>query len=379
MTPLEYLSQEKFQSFKPGFDRVERLLEALGHPERKLRFFHVAGTNGKGSTCACVSSILTKAGYRTGLYISPFVVCWNERVQIDGQYISDEEFAQAVAAVGAAAEAMDDLPSQFELETALALWHFARRGCDLAVMEVGMGGAWDATNVIPAPEAAVLCAIALDHTAVLGNTVGEIAAVKAGIIKPGCDVVSYGNEPEAEKVMNQLLLTAAALKAPVIRLWAGTKAPENTTAAERKQIEYELNRLVDQADKKGVRLATEYHRGTLTQNAESAAALMEAVPGLYTYWQPNPDVSEQTNRDELARMLPWLLNVHVFQWTAPGNQRHPLAEGTAIWTEYIRKASAEKSRDHHFLLEFVKDDSREQCLADASVLNRIVKESEKYL
>ena len=204
MTPLEYLSQEKFQSFKPGFDRVERLLEALGHPERKLRFVHVAGTNGKGSTCACIASILTKAGYRTGLYISPFVVCWNERVQIDGQYISDEEFAQAVAAVGAAAEAMDDLPSQFELETALALWHFARRGCDLAVMEVGMGGAWDATNVIPSPEAAVLCAIALDHTAVLGNTVGEIAAVKAGIIKPGCDVVSYGNEPDAEKVIDEV-------------------------------------------------------------------------------------------------------------------------------------------------------------------------------
>lgn len=204
MTPLEYLSQEKFQSFKPGFDRVERLLEALGHPEKKLRFVHVAGTNGKGSTCACIASILTKAGYRTGLYISPFVVCWNERVQIDGQYISDEEFAQAVAAVGAAAEAMEDLPSQFELETALALWHFARRGCDFAVMEVGMGGAWDATNVIPAPEAAVLCAIALDHTAVLGNTVGEIAAVKAGIIKPGCDVVSYGNEPEAEKVIDEV-------------------------------------------------------------------------------------------------------------------------------------------------------------------------------
>ena len=201
----------------------------------------------------------------------------------------------------------------------------------------------------------------------------------------GLKVTSYGSylkvgeQPETEKVMDQLLLSAAALKAPVIRLWAGTKAPENTTAAERKQIEYELNRLVGQADKKGVRLATEYHRGTLTQNAESAAALMEAVPGLYTYWQPNPDVSEQTNRDELAHMLPWLLNVHVFQWTAPGNQRHPLAEGTAIWTEYIRKASAEKSRDHHFLLEFVKDDSREQCLADASVLNRIVKESEKYL
>ena len=157
MTPLEFISQEKFQGFKPGFDRVKVLLEKLGHPERKMKFVHVAGTNGKGSTCACISSILTKAGYKTGLYISPYVICWNERVQINGEYISDEEFARAVSVIGPVAEAMEDPPSQFELETALALWYFADQGCEFAVMEVGMGGEWDATNVIPAPEAAVLC------------------------------------------------------------------------------------------------------------------------------------------------------------------------------------------------------------------------------
>ena len=204
MTPLEYISQEKFQGFKPGFDRVEALLEKLGHPEKKLRFVHVAGTNGKGSVCACISSILTRAGYRTGLYTSPYVICWNERVQVDGRYISDGEFADAVAVLGPAAETMEDPPSQFELETALALWYFAEKNCDFAVLEVGMGGAWDATNVIPAPEAAVLCAIALDHTAVLGSTVAEIAGVKAGIIKPGCDVVSYGNEEAAEAVISEV-------------------------------------------------------------------------------------------------------------------------------------------------------------------------------
>ena len=207
MTPLEFISQEKFQGFKPGFDRVRVLLEKLGHPERKMKFVHVAGTNGKGSTCACISSILTKAGYKTGLYISPYVVCWNERVQIGGEYISDGEFARAVSVIGPVAEAMEDPPSQFELETALALWYFADQGCEFAVMEVGMGGEWDATNVIPAPEAAVLCAIALDHTAVLGSTVAEIASVKAGIIKPGCDVVSYGNEPEAEKVIEEVCMS----------------------------------------------------------------------------------------------------------------------------------------------------------------------------
>ena len=204
MTPLEYISQEKFQGFKPGFDRVQTLLEKLGHPERKLRYVHVAGTNGKGSVCACTASILKEAGYKTGLYISPFVICWNERVQVNGEYITDAEFAEAVAAIAPAADSMEDPPSQFELETALALWFFAHKGCEIAVMEVGMGGAWDATNVIPSPEAAVLCAIALDHTAVLGGTVAEIAEVKAGIIKPGCDVVSYGNEPDAEKVIDRV-------------------------------------------------------------------------------------------------------------------------------------------------------------------------------
>ena len=200
MTPLEYLSQEKFQGFKPGFDRMNALLDGLGHPERRLRYIHVAGTNGKGSTSSCIASILTKAGYRTGLYTSPYVICWNERVQIGGEYISDDDLALAVEALKPVADAMADAPSQFELETALAFWHFARKQCDFVVLEVGMGGAWDATNVIPAPEVAVLCAMALDHTAVLGSTLGEIASVKAGILKPGCDAVSYGNEPEAEAV-----------------------------------------------------------------------------------------------------------------------------------------------------------------------------------
>ena len=204
LSPLAYISQEKFQGFKPGFDRMNALLDGLGHPERQLRCIHVAGTNGKGSTSACITSILTCAGYRTGLYTSPFVIRWNERVQIGGEYISDADFAEAVEALKPVAEAMEDAPSQFELETALAFWHFARKKCDYAVIEVGMGGAWDATNVIPAPEAAILCAMALDHTAVLGNTLGEIAAVKAGIIKPGCDVVSYGNAPEAEAVFESV-------------------------------------------------------------------------------------------------------------------------------------------------------------------------------
>ena len=204
MTPLEYISQDKFQGFKPGLERMRALLDGLGEPEKKFRCIHVTGTNGKGSVSSCLASVLTAAGYRTGLYTSPYVICWNERVQVGGEYISDADLADAVDAIRPVADAMEDAPSQFELETAIAFWHFAKVGCEFAVIEVGMGGAWDATNVIPAPEAAVMCAMALEHTAVLGKTLDAIARVKAGIIKPGCSVVSYANEPEAEAVFEEV-------------------------------------------------------------------------------------------------------------------------------------------------------------------------------
>ena len=198
---LDFFSQARFQGFKPGFARTQALLDALGNPERELKYVHVAGTNGKGSVCACLSSILTAAGYKTGLYTSPYVVCWNERVQVNGEYISDADLLEAIEVVRPIAETMADAPTQFEVETALAIWWFAHVRCDVAVLEVGMGGEWDATNVIPAPEAAVICAIGLDHTGTLGNTPAEIAGVKAGIIKPGCSVASYGSDPEAEAVI----------------------------------------------------------------------------------------------------------------------------------------------------------------------------------
>ena len=200
-TPLEFFSQERFQGFKPGFSRTQALLDALGNPERQLRYVHVAGTNGKGSVSSCIASILTRAGYKTGLYTSPYVICWNERIQVCGAYISDADLEKAVSVIRPVAETMEDAPTQFEVETALALWYFAHVKCDIAVLEVGMGGEWDSTNVIPAPEVAVLCAIGLDHTGVLGSTVGEIAGVKSGIIKPGCSVASYGSGREAEAVI----------------------------------------------------------------------------------------------------------------------------------------------------------------------------------
>jgi dihydrofolate synthase/folylpolyglutamate synthase len=199
-SPPEYLLQERFQQVKPGLDRTRELLARLGEPQKKLKTVHVAGTNGKGSVCACIASVLRHAGYTVGMYTSPSVVCYNERYQINGEYISDEELARGLEKLAPFIDAMEDTPTQFEIETALALDLFAENGCDIAVIEVGMGGRWDATNVIDSPEAAVICAIGLDHCGMLGGTEAEIARVKAGIIKPGCDAVLYpsGEEPDAE-------------------------------------------------------------------------------------------------------------------------------------------------------------------------------------
>lgn len=198
---LDFIHGVDWRGSRPGLSRVRELMERLHHPERGLKYVHVTGTNGKGSTCAMLSGILQAAGYRTGLYTSPYIFRFNERMQIDGAAIPDEELCALVEELKPVAESMADAPTEFELVTALALLWFARKRCDIVVCEVGMGGEFDATNVIPAPEAAVLTAIGLDHTAVLGDTVEAIAATKAGIIKPGCRAVLYPAPPSVEAVV----------------------------------------------------------------------------------------------------------------------------------------------------------------------------------
>lgn len=195
---LAYIHGVQWRGQKPGLDRIRTLLDHLGHPEQRLKFVHIGGTNGKGSTAALVESVLRKAGYRTGLYTSPFLNRFNERIRVDGQEITDEALELIVDEIRPFADAMEDLPSEFELITAVAMVYFSRMGCDIVVLEVGMGGEFDATNIIPCPEVAVLTAIGLDHTAVLGPTVADIARTKSGIIKEGGDVVSYGHLPEAD-------------------------------------------------------------------------------------------------------------------------------------------------------------------------------------
>ena len=180
---------------KIGLERMRDFMHALGDPQEKLRYVHIAGTNGKGSACVMTQSILTAAGFRTGLYISPHLDQFNERLSIDGQMISDADLRRLAARVRAAAETLGEEPTDFEMITAMAFCWFEEQHCDLVVLEVGMGGRLDATNVISAPEVCAIMHIGLDHTEFLGDTVEKVAAEKAGILKPGADCVLYHQLP----------------------------------------------------------------------------------------------------------------------------------------------------------------------------------------
>lgn len=200
---LEYIHSVGWLGSRPGLSRTEELLRRLGDPQKTLKFVHVAGTNGKGSTCACIASVLQRAGYRVGFNLSPYILRFNERIQINGREIADEELAALVEEIRPHAEAMDDHPTEFELITALALLYFARQECEIVVLEVGLGGELDSTNVIPCPEVAVITAMGMDHTQVLGETMQDIARAKAGIIKRGGVVVSESGCDEAETVFRE--------------------------------------------------------------------------------------------------------------------------------------------------------------------------------
>ncbi len=209
---LEYIHSVHWQGHKPGLARTRALLKALGEPQNRLKFVHVAGTNGKGSTAAMLDSCLRAAGCRVGLYTSPFLERFNERMQINGVPIGDDELEALVDEIRPVADAMADTPTEFEIITAIGMLWFARSGCDIVVLEVGLGGELDSTNVITSPECAVITALGMDHVKELGPTLADIAAAKAGIIKAGCPVVSYGGAPEADRVIRE---KAAQMSAPL--------------------------------------------------------------------------------------------------------------------------------------------------------------------
>lgn len=188
----------------PGLERIRALLGRLGDPQRELKFVHITGTNGKGSTAAMVASVLSRAGVRTGLYTSPHLWDFRERFQVDGVLIPDEDLGRITETVLRAARNMEDAANEFELMTAVAMVWFRERQCGLVVLEVGLGGRLDPTNVIPAPEAAVITNLGLEHTALLGDTLPLIAKEKAGIIKAGSRAVLYHQSEEVEAVVSEV-------------------------------------------------------------------------------------------------------------------------------------------------------------------------------
>ena len=194
---------------QPGLDRIRALCRLLGDPQNALSFVHVAGTNGKGSVCTELASVLQRAGYKTGLYTSPYVIDFRERIRCDGEMISPEDLADVTVSVKDAVEALNGegvYPTEFEAITAAAFLYFKARRCDVVVLETGLGGRFDATNVIVNAAVCAVTSISLDHTAVLGDTIEKIAAEKAGIIKPGVPVVTTPSQPPA--ALNVLRETA---------------------------------------------------------------------------------------------------------------------------------------------------------------------------
>jgi len=225
---IAYIENYTWSTTRLGLGRTRELLGAMGNPQKHLKFIHVAGSNGKGSTCAMLAAILQKAGYKTGLYISPFIEEFNERMQVNGETIPGEQLAAITEQVKGYADAMEDHPSQFELVTAIAMQYFYESQCDIVVLEVGMGGALDSTNVIDCPEVAVITNIGLEHTEYLGNTLEEIAATKGGIIKPGCSVVLYDGAPEVTATIEAI---CQEKNVPLVKTDFSTLAPTRQNLA----------------------------------------------------------------------------------------------------------------------------------------------------
>ena len=213
---LKYIkSTQKFGSIL-GLERIGKLMELLGNPQKRLKFVHVAGTNGKGSTVAFMGSVLTQAGYRVGTYTSPGLQGLNDRIRIGSKDIEDHRVAEIMTRIRWRVDEMIeeglDSPTEFELITALALEYFHQEECDIVLLEVGLGGRLDSTNIIEAPVVSVITPVDYDHMDILGSTLGEIAGEKAGILKAGTELVLYPQSAEAEEV---ILLKADELGIPV--------------------------------------------------------------------------------------------------------------------------------------------------------------------
>jgi dihydrofolate synthase/folylpolyglutamate synthase len=198
---IDFIQNRLRLGTKLGLETTTELLRRVGNPHKKLKFIHIAGTNGKGSTSAFIANILIENGYKTGMYISPYVNSFTERIQVNNKQIPKEDLARHAEKIK---NVIDDTlcPTEFEIVTAIGFLHFLQEKCDYVVLEVGLGGRFDATNVIPPPAVTVITSISIDHTELLGNTIKQIAFEKCGIIKPHSPVAVYpDNPPEALEVI----------------------------------------------------------------------------------------------------------------------------------------------------------------------------------
>ena len=201
---IDYIEQTDTPRQRYGLEKLKQALHLMGDPQEKVPYVHIAGTNGKGSTASMLSSVLNRAGLRCGLYTSPHLQRYNERFQIAGEPISDEQLIQSVQRVQQVCEHLGGTPIVFEVLTLMAFELFVRLDCQIAVLEVGIGGRLDATNCIPSPQAAVVTQLGLDHTETLGDTIEQIAWQKGGIAKPGSCLVMAAQQEEAMEVVRQI-------------------------------------------------------------------------------------------------------------------------------------------------------------------------------
>lgn len=222
---IQYIYETEWKGSILGLSRMEALMEKLGQPQLKTKVIHIAGTNGKGSTAKMLADILTATGYKTGLYISPSIRTFEERMQVNAIPISKEHFIECVEILKEAIEQMDDAPTEYERITALAFIYFAKKECDFAVIETGLGGRLDATNVVH-PVLSIITTIGMDHVAELGDTLEKIASEKAGIIKPNVPVVAIQQDPRALGVLEE---RAKEKHAPFYIAAPGPTHPESFT------------------------------------------------------------------------------------------------------------------------------------------------------
>ena len=201
---LDYIKDLQTLGSKPGISRVCELAGLMGNPQNDLKIIHVTGTNGKGSTCAMIESVLIKSGFKTGKFSSPWIEKINEYISVSGNPLSDTDFAKALTEVADIADKMVDHPTEFEVITVAAYNCFKKEKCDIVIIETGMGGTGDATNIIETPILSVITNVAMDHTKFLGDTLEEIAENKAGIIKENCPVLFGGDDEKVLKVIEKI-------------------------------------------------------------------------------------------------------------------------------------------------------------------------------